>query len=136
VQHAVYDILAEERAHGRTVFMSSHNMAEVERTCDRVGIIREGRLVAVEEVAELKRRHVRQMDVTFAVDVPAEALRVDGVRSAQGGGRHYLLTVAGNINRVLNCVAAFPIEAMTFQEASLEDIFLEIYGGGNGGRGQ
>ncbi|MCL6450460.1 MAG: ABC transporter ATP-binding protein [Acetobacteraceae bacterium] len=136
VQHSVLELLAAERSRGRTVFLSSHNLAEVERVCDRVGIVREGRLVAVEGVAELKRRHMRRLEVTFAQDVPAAALRPEGVRSLSGSGRQYTLMVAGNISGVLRCLSQFPIEAMTFQEATLEEIFLEFYAGEAAGAGR
>jgi ABC-2 type transport system ATP-binding protein len=72
VQREFHRLVAEVRGEGRTVFLSSHVMSEVERLCDRVGIIREGRLVTVEDVGDLKARAVRTLDIHFARPVPAE----------------------------------------------------------------
>jgi len=67
-------MVAEVKAEGRTVFLSSHILPEVERTCDRVAIIREGKLIAVETIATLKERALRQIEIHFARPVPESAL--------------------------------------------------------------
>ena len=87
-QHEFDRMVAEVRGDGRTVFLSSHILSEVESVCDRVGIIREGRLVRVGGVAELKdiRRH--EVDLTFAGEPPADAFRdLAGVERARGAAR-------------------------------------------------
>src|SRR5659263_248594 len=87
VQHEFYALVDEVRDAGQTVFLSSHVLPEVQRVCDRVAFIREGELVAVEDVAALTGRAVREVEVTFAAPVPAAAFEgVDGVTSVTANG--------------------------------------------------
>ncbi|GIU99464.1 MAG: hypothetical protein KatS3mg014_1080 [Actinomycetota bacterium] len=83
IQHEFSRLIEEARADGRTVFLSSHVMPEVERVCDRVAIIREGRLVAVEEIGDLRAKELRTLEIRFAAPVPPHAFAgVPGVREA------------------------------------------------------
>ena len=85
VQHEFYHLVEEAREAGQTVFLSSHNLPEVQRVCDRVAFVREGTLLAVEDVADLTGRAVRELDVTFAAPVPAAAF--EAVEGVHGRGR-------------------------------------------------
>ncbi len=127
IQQRLFDMLTELRSRGRTVFFSSHNLAEVERLCDRVAIIRRGRLVTVETVAALRGRKTRQMDVVLAGDPPADALRLPGVLSLERQGRHLRFLVQGDINPVLRELAKLEVEDIVFEHPSLEDVFLDYY---------
>ncbi len=127
IQQRLFDLLTELRSRGRTVFFSSHNLAEVERLCDRVAIVRAGRLVTVETVSALRARKTRQMDVVLAEDPPADALRLPGVLSLERQGRHLRFLVQGDINPVLRELAKLEVEDIVFEHASLEDVFLDYY---------
>ena len=123
-------MVAEVRGDGRTVFLSSHILSEVESVCDRVGIIREGQLVRVGGVAELKdvRRH--QVELTFAGEPPVEAFReLAGVErlDALPGGRTLRLIVHGDIDPVVKVAARYPLTTFVSHEPSLEDVFVQFY---------
>jgi ABC-2 type transport system ATP-binding protein len=129
VQQVFYRLIEEVRREGRTVFLSSHVMPEVERLCDRVAIIRTGRLMAVEDVGELKARAIRTIDVHFARPAPAEAFAaLPNVTGAEAQGDVVRITVAGPVDAVVKAVAGFEVVDLESHEPSLEDIFLTFYG--------
>ena len=123
-------MVKEVRDEGRTVFLSSHILSEVEKTCTRVGIIRAGRLVRVGGVHELNDIKQYEITITFAADVPAQAFEglegVAGVAAADTG--HTLrLTMKGGADAVIKAAARHSVVALTSHEPSLEDIFLRYY---------
>lgn len=123
-------MVKEVRADGRTVFLSSHILTEVEQTCDRVAIIREGRLARVGGVAELKdiKRHV--VSITFVGAAPANAFKaLDGVDKVEteSDGHTLRMEVSGGLDGVIKTAAQYPISNLTSQEPSLEEIFLRYY---------
>ena len=125
-------MVREVRDDGRTVFLSSHILTEVEQTCDRVAIIREGRLVRVGGVAELKDIKHHDVTITFAEAVPVAAFKtLDGVEQVEAlpDGRTLRLAVSGGLDGVIKAAAQHPIVTLTSQEPSLEDIFLRYYEG-------
>jgi ABC-2 type transport system ATP-binding protein len=127
IQQKFYRMIEDERNNGRTVFMSSHVLAEVEHICDRVAIIREGKLVLVERIDTLKERVGKVLSVTFNEDVPREALEVSGISDLEGDGRTYEMTVHGDIDDVIKRVAAHSVQSMTVETYSLEELFLRMY---------
>ena len=129
MQHEFYGLISEVRREGRTVFLSSHVMPEVERVCDRVGIIREGRLVTVEDVGELRAKELRTLEVHMADHVAAEELAyVPGVQQVVSEGDLLRLTVAGSMDPVVKALARHEVLDLVSHEPSLEDIFLAFYG--------
>ena len=133
MQEEFQRMVAEVRAEGRTVFLSSHILREVERTCDRVGIIREGRLVAVEDVGDLRARELRVLDLHFAGPVPASAFQgLPGVQEVEAKGDGVRLTVAGPLDAVVKAAARYEVVDLTSHEPSLEEIFLRFYGDDDG----
>ena len=127
MQQEVYDILLEEKERGRTVFLSSHILPEVERVCDRVGIVRDGHLVDVEMVPDLKRKKVRKMEITFKQEVAAERLAMDEVDVVRKDGLRMELAVHGNVDRLIKRLAELEVEDVVFPEATLEDTFMKFY---------
>jgi len=128
-QQTFYELIHEERGQGKTVFLSSHLLGEVERTCSRVGVIREGRLAVVENISDLKKKRVKWAEVELKGEVDPEKFNIPGVRSVQKEGRRLKLSLEGNYNEVLAALATCPLENITIQDASLEEIFLEYYSG-------
>ena len=125
-------LIKEVRDEGRTVFLSSHILNEVEQMCNRVGIIREGRLVRVGGVAELKDIKRYDITITFANSVSAEAFKtLDGVAQVEtvADGHTLRLTVQGAADAVIKAAAQYPVVTLTSHEPSLEDIFLRYYEG-------
>ena len=127
VQQELYAILQEQRADGKTVFMSSHNLAEVERVCDRIGVVRDGRLVAVETVDDLQTRRVRKMEVTFSVETEIDSLVIPGVTLESSSELSVVLLVTGGVGELLGRLAQLPVEDLVFPEASIEDTFMSFY---------
>jgi ABC-2 type transport system ATP-binding protein len=129
IQHEFFGLLTETRERGNTVFLSSHVLPEIERSCDRVGIIRDGRLVAVEDIGELKEKAVRTLEIRFAAPPRPDLFqRVAGVRNVEANGDLVRLTVAGALDPVVKAMARFQVLDLESHEPSLEDIFLTFYG--------
>jgi ABC-2 type transport system ATP-binding protein len=130
-------MVLEARNEGRTVFLSSHVLSEVEKTCTTVGIIRDGRLVRIGDVAEVKAIKRYEVTITFANAVPAETFKtVDGVIEVEAlsQGHGVRLTMQGPADAVIKAAARYPVVSLTSYEPSLEDIFLRYYEG-DGPRG-
>ncbi len=127
----VFDALVKEaRDEGRTVFLSSHVLSEVEKTCTRVGIIREGRLVQVGGVAELKDIKHFEVTISFAQPVPADTFKsVDGVTAVEplNNGHALRIAIQGPADAVIKTAARYQVVSLTSYEPSLEDIFLRYY---------
>ncbi|HKV89077.1 MAG TPA: ABC transporter ATP-binding protein [Candidatus Dormibacteraeota bacterium] len=126
-------MVKEAREEGRTVFLSSHVLSEVEKTCTRVGIIREGRLVRVGGVAELKDIKRYEITIHFAQPVPLDDFsRLEGVTEVEqlGNGSAIRLAMQGSADAVIKAAALYPVVSLTSYEPSLEDIFLRYYEGG------
>src|SRR6266700_2080164 len=125
-------MVKEVRDEGRTVFLSSHILSEVEQTCTRVGIIREGQLVRVGSVTELKDIKHYEITITFADAVPVEAFKtLDGVEQVEilPGGHTLRLAIQGGADAVIKAAAQYAVVSLTSHEPSLEDIFLRYYEG-------
>ena len=128
MQQEFYRLISEAKAEGRTVFLSSHIMPEVERVCDRVGIIREGRLIAVEDVDVLKARAIRRLEIHFAESVSPEQFgNITGVRDIQIQDNMLTCTVAGEIDTLIKTAAQYHVVNLISHEPSMEEIFLAYY---------
>jgi ABC-2 type transport system ATP-binding protein len=129
VQQTFYELIVEVRAEGRSVFLSSHVMPEVERLCDRAAIIREGRLVAIEDIGDLKTRSVKTIDLHFAGPAPVEAFaNLPGVDAAEPTRDAIRLRVQGSVDPVIKAAARYEVLDIESHEPSLEDVFLAFYG--------
>jgi len=127
-QQAFYGILREARAAGATVFVSSHVLSEVEHVCDRVGIVREGRLVTVGHIGELAGIRAHRFEIEFADAPPADRLRaLEGVE--QLAVEDHLATgmIRGSIEPLLAAIAGHRVVALTSREPTLEEVFLSYY---------
>ncbi|WP_307870949.1 ABC transporter ATP-binding protein [Micromonospora sp. C51] len=120
----------EARDAGSTVFLSSHQLAEVEAVCDRVGILRAGRLVDVATMPELRRLHRTEVLVRFAGPVP-ELTGVAGIEGVQVDGAALRFTLTGPPGPALRALAAADVTTLTMREPTLEEIFLDYYGEGS-----
>ena len=130
VQVRVLEILDEVRAEGRTVFFSSHNLAEVERICDRVAIIRQGKLAAVEAIEDLTAHRQQRVRITFAEPVPGTAFAsLGGVEVVEhvDDGKRVLLAVSGDIDGVVKAIAPYHSVTLEAEQPSLEEAFLALY---------
>ena len=127
-QQEFYAMVREVRHDGGTVFLSSHVLSEVEHVCDRVGIIRAGRLVRVASLEELHQIRMHRVEIEFAGEVPVEAIRraagVDGVTAENHGVRCF---VRGSFEPLMTAIAGARVVNLSSHEPSLEDTFLEYY---------
>ncbi|MFC4248978.1 ATP-binding cassette domain-containing protein [Natribaculum luteum] len=129
VQNEFYEFLDERQAQGKTSFLSSHVLSEVRRICDRVGIIREGRLIALEEVGELLAESGTVVHVRLAEEPPLEALEFPGVSSIDRDGDAYHLVLSREYDALVDRLHEYTVEDLEVREASLEDVFMHFYGG-------
>jgi ABC-2 type transport system ATP-binding protein len=132
VQQTFSAVLRETVADGRTVFLSSHVLSEVEKTCDRVAIIRDGRLVKVDRVDALRDLAHHQVELRFAGPVPAEAFeKIEGVSDVSAQDHVLRLRVTGAIAPVVQVAARYELLDFVSREPSLEETFLAEYGQGS-----
>ena len=129
VQQEVFKLVLEARAEGRTVFFSSHVISEVERTCDRVAIIREGRLARVDRVDALRDLAVHHVELRFTGPVPVEAFSgIPGVSRVTAEEHVLRMQVSGPIGPVVREAARFELADFVSREPNLEEVFLAEYG--------
>jgi ABC-2 type transport system ATP-binding protein len=121
--------IREARDRGQTVFLSSHILSEVEALCDRVGILRQGKLVELGTLAEMRHLAALTVEATFAGAIP-DLSGVPGVSSVQADGRVVRCQVRGPIAPLLTVLAAADVTELLSREPSLEELFLAQYGGG------
>jgi ABC-2 type transport system ATP-binding protein len=129
VQQTFFELVREARAEGRTVFLSSHIIDEVDRTCDRVAIIRAGRLVQVDRIDAIRRLAFHHVELTFGSPVaPAIFETLDGVEAVEVTGNVVSMRVNGPIGAVLATAAPHGLLDVVSREPNLEDVFLAQYG--------
>ncbi|MCU0478649.1 MAG: ABC transporter ATP-binding protein [Chloroflexi bacterium] len=129
MQREFLALVAEARAAGRTVFLSSHNLTEVERSCDRVAIIREGRLVKVATVAALLGDHTRSINLLLAQPAVDGAFALPGVTLLSSTGQDVHLMVRGDVNPLLRRLADLDVRDIAITTPDVEDIFFRYYDG-------
>ena len=128
VQQRFLAMLREAKATGQTVFMSSHVLSEVQQSADRVGIVRGGRLAAVEEVEALRRRAIRRIEIHFDAPVPADAFTgLPDVRDVQVDGGTLRCRLSGPADPLLKAAARFTALSVLAEEPDLEELFLAYY---------
>jgi len=127
MQREFYNLLKEEKGKGKTVFLSSHILPEVERVCDRVGILRDGLLVDIENIDDLKTKRVRKLELILKEHVPEERMNIPGTKLVHYSEQHAELIVHGHIGELMSKLTELPIEDIVFPEATLEDTFMKFY---------
>jgi len=113
MQESFYNLLLDVKQRGRTVFMSSHVLSEVERVCDRIALVRKGELVLLSTVEELRKLAARSVRVVFTEDVP--------------GPRSWNFKVEGPFGPLMKTIADLPVQDIEIEEPKLEDVILKYY---------
>jgi ABC-2 type transport system ATP-binding protein len=127
MEQAFRHCVQEARSHGQTVFLSSHILSEVEALCDRVGILREGRLVEIGTLEAM--RHLSTVTVEAVFDAtPPDVSHVPGVKRAVVNGRHLHVEVQGQMDPLVSALAGAGVRELLSREPSLEELFLAHYG--------
>ena len=130
-KRALFDLLQAAQTEGATVFFSSHILSEVERLCDRVALIKGGRLAAVDSIAALRDRQTRRVEIAFdkqpepESELKALANRTGGAANREG--ERWRLALKGDLNPLLALLANYPVKDLVIEPADLEDIFLSYY---------
>ena len=129
VQREFRALVREAVDQGASALLSSHVLAEVQRTADRVAIVRAGRLVTIEPVHELEAKALRVIEIRFAGPVPAATFSgLPGVRELNVEGDLLRARVAGPVDALVKAAARYTVESIAGHEADLEDVFLAYYG--------
>jgi len=127
LQNEIYDMLTELKKQGTTIFISSHNLPEVERICDRVGIIKKGRMVAVETLKELSGKRLHRVEVRFADKFTKKEFDFDGVENIEAMPDGLIFSVGGDLNPVLAKISKHKVTDLSISHADLEEVFLKFY---------
>ena len=127
-QEEFNEFIRSERAHGTTIFFSSHMLSEVRRVCDRVGILRDGQLVGLADIDTLLDRGGRQVSVRTADGDRSDFVALDGAFNVTTVGEEIRFTYAGNYNTLLRALATHDVLEVEISEPPLEDIFMHYYG--------
>jgi ABC-2 type transport system ATP-binding protein len=127
MQREFLALVSETRAAGRTVFLSSHNLPEVERSCDRIGIIREGRLIDISTVQALLAGHWRSVNLVLSDPPPPGSFEIPNVEVVSASARDVHLMVKGDANPLLRRLAQLDVRDIAITTPDIEDVFLRFY---------
>lgn len=130
MQESFYSLLKDAKQRGKTVFMSSHVLSEVERVCDRIALLRKGELVLLSGIEAIRRLAARRVRVCFSQDVNAPASLPLGHELVETIARRWQVNVTGPLGPLLAVLAPLPVADLEVQEARLEDVVLTYYRGG------
>ncbi|NLW54640.1 MAG: ABC transporter ATP-binding protein [Clostridiaceae bacterium] len=133
MQNRFVDLILEEKKRGKTVLLSSHMFEEVERTCDRVAIIRKGRLAAEDDIDILKQNRLRRYRLPMASEEAARAFASEYNGESKVRGPIVELKVFDDLKEMTQLMARYPLENLSAPDLSLEEIFLQYYGDDGGG---
>ena len=131
MQHIFYELLKAFRADGGTVFLSSHHLLEVEQVCDRAGIVRKGRLIAVEKIEHIMKHMSRTISIRFKQDAGELDLGHHGWEIETISGRHLTAKIIGPIDDLIKFISRFDVSDLSMPNPSLQDVFLDYYRNGN-----
>jgi ABC-2 type transport system ATP-binding protein len=128
MQRQFLDLVREEIADGRTVFMSSHVLSEVQRAADRIAVLRAGQLIALSTVDALRSRARQRVEIWFEGEVPtAELSSVAGLADAHVDGQRFNATLSGPVQPLIELLGHHPVKSMLVEEPDLEEAFVELY---------
>ncbi len=126
-KNILYDYLQKFKESGKTIFFSSHYLAEIEKVCDRVGLVKEGKLITEESISALKEKMIRRLEVTFASPVSVDDFDLQNTDILEQDSHRLVLNVSGNINQLLKNITKYEVKNLVFPEPSLEDTFMSYY---------
>ncbi|MDR1793794.1 MAG: ABC transporter ATP-binding protein [Erysipelotrichaceae bacterium] len=124
IQQTFFNILKQENERGATIFFSSHILSEVQRMCDRVAILKEGHLIALQKISELRKDSYKKVTVSGTLK---EELDLENVTNRQSADEHTTFLYKGDVRKLLSTLAKQHIDDILIEEPSLEEIFLHYY---------
>ncbi len=129
MQNRFIDLILEEKSKGKTIFMSSHIFEEIERTCDEAAIIKDGRIVAIENMETLKAKKRKSYVVTLESKVEVDRFIKEGLDIVDINNTKVTVMVKGNILPFLKLISGYAVKDLDIKTQTLEEIFLHFYGG-------
>lgn len=127
VQNTFFDILEEERKKGVTILFSSHILSEVQRLCDRIAIIKDGKIIKIEAIESLRKNKYRQVELDFINEASVSDISLAGVSNLTRTGKTVRFLYGGEIKLLLETLVSNEIENVSIEEPSLEEIFMHYY---------
>ncbi|OPA79318.1 ABC transporter [Paenibacillus selenitireducens] len=127
MQQKFFELLEQENKKGATILFSSHILSEVQRLCNRVAIVKEGKLIQLEKISTLKESNYKRFKIETKTPVSAGYFRMVGVNELKEEGQHVSFLYKGNINEVMRKIAAIEIQNVWVEEPDLEEIFMHYY---------
>ena len=129
IQQAFYDILKEENSRGTTIFFSSHVLSEVQKLCDRVAILKEGKLVGIQSIRELRESGYKKVSLTAETAIPREFWGLPGIANYTESPDKTSVSFMynGNITAIIDKLHLLHLDDVLLEEPSLEEIFLHYY---------
>lgn len=127
MQKTFFELIREENQRGASVLMSSHILSEVQRICERVALIKEGRIIAIDTISALKEKNVRRFTFETKSPVSIERFQIDGIKDLVVKDRSCEFIYRGDVNPVMSLLSTIELDSITISEPDLEQIFLHFY---------
>jgi len=127
LQQDIYELLSAQAKKGTTIFMSSHNLPEVEQVCDRVCIIKEGKIVAIEDVDQIRKKKIYTILLRFVEQIDKKAFMSPLIKIEEELEDGYILKASGDVQELLEKILKYKLKDLEIKHASLEEIFIEYY---------
>ncbi|MDP2683765.1 MAG: ABC transporter ATP-binding protein [bacterium] len=127
LQNEMYELIGEVAKQGTTIFMSSHNLVEVDRVCSQVAIIKEGKIVTTESIKNLKEKRLYTVTAHFDDSFDKNQFNIDGISITKEIPAGLIMNVKGDVNQVVKLLSQHKLKDLKIEHASLEEIFLEFY---------
>jgi len=127
MQARFFDLIKQERDHGATVLFSSHILSEVQNLCDRVAIIKEGRVIKIERISTLRENTYKRIALETEVPLPDNYFNLEGITAAEINGHRANFLYNGNINTIMQRLCALQLKNISINEPDLEELFRHYY---------
>jgi len=127
IRHVFLELMEEEKKRGASIIISSHELTEIQRLCDRVAIIKDGKVVAIEEMEELKTKRLK--NVTIETDYSNPEITLAGVSNVQKSGKFITFNYNGELSKLVKYLNSIDLVNVDIKDASLENIFMYFYSG-------
>lgn len=129
IKQNLFHLLLDEKKRGASILISSHDLTEIQRLCDRVAIIKDGKILAIEEMEELKTKRLK--NVTIETDYSTPLITIAGASNVKRDGKFMTFNYNGEMKNLIKYLNSIDLENVEISEASLENIFMHFYEGGS-----
>jgi ABC-2 type transport system ATP-binding protein len=128
MQSVFFDLLRNENKKGMTIFFSSHILSEVQMLCKRVAIIKEGKIIQLEDIDNLRKKQLKKVSIEFDSQTDKESITIPGIEGLiKGPGKMLTFMYSGNLNELIGFLSEKMINNLMIEEPSLDEIFLHYY---------